>query len=381
MLRPIEIADSPFVLDGFLALLLAGEALVSLSPDAPVSIYAVAVGGALCLALRRRLPVAVVVLTSIAFITAETSGHFNSPLPFAPLVAIYTLAVCRPPAVSVKVGSAAAAGVIAGSAIGPIGVSDDLLDYPLSLAVALTIGCGVRVGRARAELLEAQSAQLARDHAERTERAIERERAHIARELHDIVAHNVSVMVAQANAANVVLDSHPQQARLALTSIASVGREALVEMRRLLGVLNPHGRAGQNPTPGLDGLPMLIAQTERAGLPVQMAVGGDRRRLPAGVELSAYRIVQEALTNSLKHGGRTHACVLLMYRPDCLELSICDTGTGVGRALEHAARNPGRGLIGMQQRAALLGGCLAAGPGPHGGFVVTARLPVAGEPQ
>jgi signal transduction histidine kinase len=379
--RASEIVDSPFVLDGFLALLLAGEALVSLSPNAPVSMYAVALGGALSVALRRHLPVAVVVLTSMAFIAAETSGYFNPPLPFAPLVAIYTLAVCRPPAVSVKVGGAASAGVIAGSAVGQIGLSDDLLDYPISLAVALTIGCGVRVGRARAELLEEQSAQLARDHAERTERAIERERAHIARELHDIIAHNVSVMVAQANAANVVFDSHPQQTRLALTSIASVGREALVEMRRLLGVLNPRGRAEQSPTPGLDGLPTLIAQTEGAGLPVQMTVSGDRRRLPPGVELSAYRIVQEALTNSLKHGGRTRARVLLSYQPDCLELSICDTGASRGNGAEQAVGKAGRGLVGMQQRAALLGGCLAAGPGSDGGFVVTARLPVAGDPQ
>jgi len=154
-----------------------------------------------------------------------------------------------------------------------------------------------------------------------------------------------------------------------------------VEMRRLLGVLNPRGRAEQDPTPGLDRLPLLIAQIERAGLPVQVSVGGDRRRLPAGVELSAYRIVQEALTNSLKHGGRTRARVQLTYHPEDLELCISDSGNGADRSPERAVHTAGSGLLGMQQRAVLLGGCLAAGPGPDGGFVVTARLPVAGVPQ
>ncbi|HEY3089872.1 MAG TPA: histidine kinase [Jatrophihabitantaceae bacterium] len=379
--RAWTILVSPFVLDGLLALAVAGEALVSLAPAAPATVEIVALGTALCVALRRRHPVAVVGLTSIGFIIWQISGYFDPPLPFAPLVAIYTLAVYRPPAISVKVGSAAAAGVVASSTIGQTGFSDDLLDYPISLVAALTIGCGVRIGRARAELLEEQSAQLARDSAERTERAVEQERAHIARELHDIVAHNVSVMVAQASAANVVFESQPQQARQALTSIASVGREALVEMRRLLGVLSPCGRAGQDPMPGLDGLPSLIAQIERAGLPVQVTVEGDRRRLPAGVELSAYRIVQEALTNSLKHAGTTRSCVLLTYRRECLELCISDAGNGKNRPAEDVARTSGRGLLGMQQRAALVGGCLVAGTGDDGGFVVTALLPVAGAPR
>jgi signal transduction histidine kinase len=379
--RAGTILVSLFVLDGLLALAVAGETLVSLAPAAPVTIQIVALGAALCVALRRRHPMAVVGVTTIAFISCQISGYFDPPLPFASLVAIYTLAAYRPPAISLKAGSVAAAGVVASSTIGQSAFSDDLLDYPLSLVAALTIGCGVRIGRARAELLEKQSAQLARDSAERTERAVEQERAHIARELHDIVAHNVSVMVAQASAANVAFERQPQQARQALTSIASVGREALVEMRRLLGVLSPRGRLEQDPMPGLDGLPSLIAQIEQAGLSVQVTVEGDRRRLPAGVELSAYRIVQEALTNSLKHAGTARACVLLTYRLECLELCISDTGNGTNRAAEDVACASGRGLLGMQQRAALVGGCLTAGPGVDGGFVVTALLPVAGAPQ
>jgi signal transduction histidine kinase len=378
--RPVRgLLTCPLVLDGLLALLLAGEALASLSPAVPVAAVALTLAGTLCVTWRRRAPEAVLTLTSISFIVCQAMGYTNPELPFAPLVAIYTVAVCRPPSISVSICGSAAVGVIVGSALGETGINDDLLvDYPLSLVAALTIGYGVRVGRERAELLEARSVELAREQAQRTERAVEQERARIARELHDIVAHHVSVIVAQAGAADVVFDRQPHQARQALTSIATVGREALVEMRRLLGVLHPYGKpVEQSPMPGLDGLPSLIAQIERAGLPVQIAVGGNRRRLPAGVELSAYRIVQEALTNSLKHAWPTQARVLLCYYEDFLELCISDIGHGGDPRPENVARrNEGRGLLGMQQRVALLGGHLAAGPSPDRGFVVTARLPV-----
>jgi len=369
----------PLALDGPLALLLAGEALISLTPGAPVAVVSLALAGTLCVAWRRRAPEAVLAGTSIAFIVCTASGYLTPPLPFAPLVAIYTVAVHRQPSISIKAGGVAAAGVIVGSIFGPNGLNDDsLLDYPLSLVAALTIGYGVRLGRARAALLERQSAQLAREQAALTQLAVEQERARIARELHDIVAHHVSVMVAQASAARVVFDARPQQARQALGSIAAVGREAMTEMRRLLGVLHPHGaQVDHAPVPGLDRLPMLIAQIEQAGLPVQMAVAGNRRRLPAGVELSAYRIVQEALTNSLKHAGPTEAHVLLGYHDEFLELRISDTGHhGDATAVRRAGPIEGRGLVGMQQQAALLGGQVVAGPAPDRGFVVTARLPV-----
>jgi len=382
--RARGIQQSPLLLDGLLALLLAGDVLASASPTAPVAALVGALAGTLCIAWRRIAPVPVLALTSIAFMVCMASGYINPPLPFAPLVAIYTVAVYRPQSSSVKTGGVAAVGVVAGSALGQNGLNDDsLLDYPLSLVAALMIGFGVRVGRARAAKLEEQSVQLAQEHAERTEWAIEQERARIARELHDIVAHHVSVIVAQAGAANVLFDGQPQQARQALVSIATVGREALVEMRRLLGVLQPSGASmGQAPTPGLDRLPSLIDQIERAGLPVQLTVGGDRRRLPAGVELSAYRIIQEALTNSLKHAGPTRAHVRLSYHEDFLELHISDVGHNGGPGpVNHVRRSEGRGLVGMQQRAALLGGYLDAGPAPDRGFVVTARLPVAGRPR
>jgi signal transduction histidine kinase len=379
---------SPLLVDGSLALLLAGEGLGSLSPAVPVPAVALTLSGTLCVAWRRRAPLAVLAWTSTAYVVCTVLGYLNPPLPFAPLVALYTVVVYRRPSVSFKAGVVAAACVIVGSVFGPNGLSDDsLVDFPVSLVAALTIGYGVRVGRARATRLEEQSAELAREHAARTERAVERaveqERARIARELHDIVAHHVSVIVAQASAANLVFDNQPpQQTRQALVSIASVGREALVEMRRLLDVLHPDGaQVGADPAPGLDRLPSLINQTERAGLPVQLSVDGRPRRLPAGVELSAYRIIQEALTNSLKHAGPTRAQVNLGYEEDFLELRIADVGgSGEPCTSSDVQGSEGRGLLGMQQRAALLGGYVAAGPRPDRGFVVTARLPVAGRP-
>jgi signal transduction histidine kinase len=210
----------------------------------------------------------------------------------------------------------------------------------------------------------------AAEQAEWTRVAVEQEQARIARELHDIVAHNVSVIVAQAAAARRVFDAEPEHARQVLAAIETTARQALVEMRRLLGVLHPDPGAQLAPQPRLDRLPGLVAQISRAGLPVELVVQGRRRPLPAGVELSAYRIVQEALTNALKHAGAARATVVLGYRAAGLELRVSDDGRGAPAGVV-----TGQGLVGMRQRAALLGGKLVAGPGPAGGFQVTATLP------
>jgi signal transduction histidine kinase len=199
----------------------------------------------------------------------------------------------------------------------------------------------------------------------------------IARELHDIVAHHIVVIVAQAGASRRVFDTEPERARSALQSIETIGREALIETRRLVGVLWVDEEREQSgpraPQPGLDQLPALISQVERVGLPVRLTVRGDPRPLPAGVELNAYRIVQEALTNALKHAGPTSAEVVLDYRAESLDLVVSDRGRGSSRSVA-----PGHGLVGMRQRAAVLGGHVAVGPQPGSGFQVTATLPVAG---
>jgi signal transduction histidine kinase len=226
-------------------------------------------------------------------------------------------------------------------------------------------------------LLDDQAAQLTREQATQTQAAVRREQARIARELHDIVAHRIVVMVAQAGASKRMFDAEPEQARQALTSIESLGREALIEMRRLLGVLWTTDDESKAPQPGLAELPALVSQMQQAGLPVELRVSGQPRTLPAGVELNAYRIIQEALTNTLKHAGPTRAEVELTYHPEFLELHIRDGGNGGGTSLP----TPGHGLVSMRQRAALLGGAVTVGPRSGSGFVVTAKLPVNGGPQ
>jgi signal transduction histidine kinase len=202
--------------------------------------------------------------------------------------------------------------------------------------------------------------------------AIVDERARIARELHDVVAHSISVMVLQARGGRRVLDSDPADARDAFAVIEWTGQQALDEMRRLVGML----RSGDEslplaPQPSLMELGTLVEQVRAAGLPVQLAIEGEPRDLPAGVDLSAFRIVQEALTNALRHAGPAHARVVLRYRTDDLELEISDDGPGTGHG-----SGSGYGLVGMRERVSVYGGELEAGQRPGGGYALRVRLPL-----
>jgi signal transduction histidine kinase len=223
----------------------------------------------------------------------------------------------------------------------------------------------VRERERRAKLVEREREVAARE-------AIVEERARIARELHDAIAHNVSMMVLQAGAERRVLQAESQTTREVLETIEKVGRSALAEMRRLVGMLRSDTANELAPQPRLDDLPRLAAQVREAGLPVELHVEGERRQLPVGIELSAYRIVQEALTNALKHAGDARASVHVRYSPDSLELEIADDGAGA------SARAPsgGHGLVGMRERVALYGGRLDAGRQPSGGFTVRVLLPI-----
>ena len=215
-----------------------------------------------------------------------------------------------------------------------------------------------------------QLAERERDLAARE--AVVAERARIARELHDVVAHSVSVMVVQAQAGPRLL-SEPDRVREAFRSIETTGREALVELRRLLGVLRGSEKhAATAPQPGLASLEALLAQVREAGLRVDLRVEGEPAPLPPGVDLSAYRIVQEALTNTLKHAGRAEAEVVVRYETAAIELEILDNGVG-----PHTRVNgSGHGLVGMRERVALYGGLLEAGSRNGHGFGVRARLPL-----
>jgi signal transduction histidine kinase len=214
--------------------------------------------------------------------------------------------------------------------------------------------------------------QLEEERSEAVAAAAETERRHIARELHDVVAHSVSVMVVQAGAARKVMDDKPDAARESLLAVEASGHEAMAELRRLLGVLSDNGSAAPPlaPQPGMAGLDALIAKVREAGLPVELRVEGPPESLSPGVDIAAYRIVQEALTNALKYAGGAPTDVVVRYTPDGLEVEVIDEGT-----MSTPADGIGRGLTGMQERVALFGGTVEAGKRADGGYAVLARLP------
>ncbi len=206
------------------------------------------------------------------------------------------------------------------------------------------------------------------------ELAAAEERARIARELHDVVAHGLSLMVVQAEAAEELLSRSPEAAVQPVRRVQETGRQALAEMRRLLGVLRAAdaGPPATSPQPSLRRLPDLVQEAADVGVRVELEVTGEAIDLPLGVELAAYRIVQEALTNTRRHASATRACVRLAYSPTALGIEVTDDGRG---PTDHGRE--GHGVIGMRERAALYGGTLEAGPGPDGGFRVAAVLPLA----
>jgi signal transduction histidine kinase len=201
--------------------------------------------------------------------------------------------------------------------------------------------------------------------------AVMQERERIARELHDVIAHHVSMMVVQAGAERRVLDAGSESTREVLTTIEGIGRGALTEMRRLVGMLRGDEQSALAPSPGISDVPTLVAQMRSAGLQVELQMEGDHRDIPVGIGLSAYRIVQEGLTNALKHAGDARTTVRVCYGVDLLEIDILDDGGGRSVAIDGG----GRGLVGMRERVALYGGTLDAGRRPAGGFAVRVRLP------
>lgn len=238
--------------------------------------------------------------------------------------------------------------------------------------LAWAAGVGIRRLRERNALLEQLTDQLAREREEKARLARLEERARLARELHDLVAHGVTVMVLNTGAARALVDENPAAAKTALRTVEDAGRDALSELRRVLGVLRQGFDGELRPPRGLRDLDELAGQVRGSGLQVDLIVEGEPRELPSGVALSAFRIVQEALTNTLKHASATRATVNVRYETDRVGLEIIDDGRG---GAPHAAHQ-GHGLSGLRERAELYGGTVTAGPGPGGGFRVTATLPL-----
>jgi signal transduction histidine kinase len=250
------------------------------------------------------------------------------------------------------------------------------LVYNLAFLVwPLMLGLAVRSLRDRQRELAAQALELQREREENARRAVLEERVRIARELHDVVAHHVSVMGVQAGAARRVMATRPDKAEAVLSSIEESSRQAVVELHRLLGFLRRADQPDQlAPQPDLAQLGVLVAQARQAGLSVELSVEGEPRPLPPTLEVSAYRVIQEALTNALKHSDGRTATVRVDYTDAVLEIEVRDDGYGAGRRAEKSVG--GHGLIGMRERVGLHGGHLSVGGDPEGGFAVRATFPL-----
>ncbi|MER5644114.1 sensor histidine kinase [Streptosporangium sp. NPDC002524] len=362
------------------------------------------VAGCLSVTLRRHRPFLMLFLVCVAEVVLASTGRSPSLLWLVTLVLVYTIAAGRGLALSLCAPALALAGHVlssaAGAGLGGFGGWSGLLLMAVFTASLWIAGRSVRLRRAyQAELRDrARRMERAREADTRAARAEERSR--IARELHDVVAHHVSVMTVQAAAARRVLASNPDGAREALSAIEELGRTAMAEMRSMVGVLRTDGTPAEfNPQPGVREIPALVDQMREAGLRTQLWIEGERGTpppdgtgapgtpgasgapgapgaLPPGVDLAAYRLVQEALTNSLRHAGpQARAWVTVRHEPGELAVQVEDDGLGP------EARDPdeevtGHGLAGIRERVALYGGLLRIGPRDGGGFEVNARFPL-----
>jgi len=328
--------------------------------------YALVIVAAGSLAWRRRFPLIVLVIVAAAASIGSLLGHWPEFV-LVLWIAVYSAAANTERDSLTRVLAPVA--VITSVAIGLGERGDRGLNWVDVLSdMVVTFGVPLVLGR----MTFNRRRRVLRDRELATREAVAAERAAIARELHDVVAHHMSVMVVQAGAARAVGESDPAAASAALRQIETSGRTGLAEMRRLLGILKAEGDGdGRAPQPGLADLGELLDSMRATGLAVEAVVEGSTRPLPPGVDLSAYRIVQEALTNALRHAGGASARVLVRYEPAALELEIADDGLGP----PDGPSTQGQGLIGMRERAQLFGGAFEAGPRPGGGFLVRARLP------
>jgi signal transduction histidine kinase len=318
------------------------------------------------IAVRRRYPM--LVGTGVPLIAALDHALWDPQFlgyPIANFLALYALTVWTPPRRFAVGFALIVAADLAASFAGP-GRPNNGVTFTIVTAVVMLLVRRVVGDRER----RARVAERERDVAARE--AVLEERARIARELHDVIAHHVSMIVVQAGAERRALDGANGSTREVLETIEQIGRGALTEMRRLLGMLRGDANESLTPQPGLSDVPTLVAQLREAGLPVELQVEGERRELPVGIELSAYRIVQEALTNALKHAGDARAIVHVRYGSDSLELEIADDGA----AGTTGAPAGGHGLVSMRERVALYGGRFDASHNPSGGFVVRVLLPI-----
>jgi signal transduction histidine kinase len=365
--------------DVLLALLATCAELALLLDDGSASVSAIllTVATGVALTLRRAAPLIVLAVT-LAAATAIVAID-EAPGGISVLLALYTVAAHLERRVSLAALVPTAAIVTVLSVVAASGDRVASLLVGALAAAPLTVGIWglgayVQTRRQYARELEARASRLERERDQLARIAVYEERTSIARELHDIVAHSVSVMLVGVRGARDVLQTSPDVADDTLARVEASGERSLAELRRILGLLrSPEQRPESRPQPTLANLDELIAEFHAAGLPVSLEVAGEPQSLAEGVELSVYRVVQEALTNVLKHTRPTHVSVTLVFRDSGLELEIVDDGVRQG---EHLDTNGGQGIVGMRERVAVLGGELETGPRVGGGFRVAARVPI-----
>ncbi|MFF4448631.1 sensor histidine kinase [Streptomyces sp. NPDC001502] len=346
--------------------------VVPRSPELPPTTwtsYAMTTAAVLPLIWRRRAPVgvlaAIVVLGGIYQVAVDGPGQ---PLPYAGLIAFYTVALQCALRVRAAVGLATVV-VVAVSVGWETGTARELLFTLFVSAAAYALGRLQHARQAYTEAALARAAELERAGRIEAEQAAARERARIAREMHDILSHAVSIMIVQAEAGPVAVRRAPERAEAAFEAIAETGRDAMAQLRAMLGVLRTDEAAPRSPQPGIAGLTELVDRVRASGLRVTYERTGAVRELPAALEATVHRVVQEALTNVVRHAGASAADVTLGYGPGTLTVTVTDDGRGPGGA------SGGHGLIGIRERAAAHGGTAQSGPGPDGvGYSVRVSL-------
>jgi signal transduction histidine kinase len=337
------------------------------------------------LTLRRRYPFGVMAVVGVAAIAYDVLSIPPEPATaiFAVMLAVYSVsAFARRPLAYVAAAIVGLAVVVLNlPGIGDEETFASLTNQFVLLGGAWVVGENTRSRRRQAELLHERAVRTEREQHERERIAALEERGRLAREIHDVIAHSVSVIAVQAGAARAVAEQRPDRAREALGAIEEVSKQTMTELRRALGALRgPGDDTAMHPAPGLDELDDLLEQVRQAGVGVELSTVGERRDLPSGVDLSAYRIVQEALTNAVKHAAPTTARVHISYEPAWLEVVVSDDGpVGDGPPRpdlsSDGSKDGGHGLLGIRERVAILGGTFEAGPSGSG-FEVRARLPL-----
>jgi signal transduction histidine kinase len=383
---------NPFAVDGVLAVIFTVVGIITtfaqdISDDEgfrePTALVVVT-GLVICapIAIRRRWPLMALVISAVGIIVHLLIGWPEGSLPLATLLLTYTVGAWCPLRRAV-VGLAVVCVTIAALALGDAPTFDTVGAFGVlaNFAAVWALGVAFRNRRAVSDARVREADERAEAERQRAARVLAEERLRIAQELHDVVAHSMSVIAVQAGVGEHVLDDQPEQARAALEAISATSRGTLTEMRRLLGVLRDDGGARSHaPAPGLTDVARLVDDVRATGMPVTLHVEGTADCVHHGVELSAYRVVQEALTNVIKHAGTpTRVDVTLRHLPGALAVEIVDDGRGLAarppRVGESAADGSGQGLVGMRERVELWGGELSVGPAVGGGYRVKALLP------